>query len=230
MKKPIAIMGAMDEEVAVFVEQMELEREEVWHEFSFYLGKLWKQDVVVVKSRIGKVFAAMMTQHLIDIYSPTSVLFTGVAGGLNPDYEIGDVVVATDTIQHDLDARVFGYQRGQVPRTSYREFVCDQNLVKKALHAELEKGQLHQGRVLSGDQFISESQRPEFNYLRAELVGDAVEMEGAAVGQVCTVNQVPFLIIRTISDKADGTATQDYENFLPQVISNSMAVVKKLLI
>lgn len=229
MTQPIAVIGAMDEEIEVFKSHLELSREEQWHELTFYLGKLWGREIVLVKSGVGKVFAALVTQHLIDQYQPASVIFTGVAGGLNPAYEIGDVVVAKDTVQHDVDVRVLGYQRGQVPSSSYKEFVCDEQLVSKAMQTELEKGQLHLGRILSGDQFISDSQRPEFGYLREELGGDAVEMEGAAVGQVCVVNQIPFLVVRTISDQADGTATQDYKSFLPEVVQNSVAVVKQIV-
>jgi 5'-methylthioadenosine/S-adenosylhomocysteine nucleosidase len=227
MTKLIAIIGAMDEEIEVFKSHLELIGEEQWHEFIFYRGKLWGKEVVLVKSGVGKVFAAMITQHLIDTYQPESVIFTGVAGGLNPAYKIGDVVVAKDTIQHDMDGG--SYERGLIPRSSYREFVCDEDLVGKAMEAELEKGQLHLGRVLSGDQFISESHRPEFNYLREELAGDAVEMEGAAVGQVCVVNKLPFVVVRTISDQADGTAPQDFDKFLPKIVKNSVVVVKQIV-
>lgn len=229
MSKLVAIMGAMDEEVDVFKSHLELSREDVWHEFVFYQGKLWGKEVVLVKCGIGKVFAAMVTQHLIDTYQPASIIFTGVAGGLNPKYKIGDVVVAKDCIQHDLDARSFGYERGQVPGSSYKEFVCEEELVKKAIEAKLNKGQIYSGRILSGDQFISESHRPEYSYLKDELKGDAVEMEGAAVGQVCAVNEVPFVVIRTISDQADGEAPEDFAKFLPEVVNNSVAVIKQVL-
>ena len=229
MTQPIAIIGAMDEEIEVFKSHLELRGEDQWHEFTFYLGKLWGREVVLVQSGVGKVFAAMITQHLIDAYQPESVIFTGVAGGLNPDYKIGDVVVAKDTIQHDMDARAFGYGRGQVPGSSYKEFVCDKELVIRAMQAKLEKNKLHLGRILSGDQFISESHRPEFNYLREELAGDAVEMEGAAVGQVCVVNQLPFVVVRTISDQANGVAPQDFDKFLPEIVKNSVAVVKRII-
>lgn len=229
MANLVAIMGAMEEEVAAFVGQMELEREEEWHGFKFNLGKLWGQEVVVVRAGIGKVMTALVAQHLIETYQPNQIIFTGVAGALNPEYKIGDVVVAQDLIQHDLDARAFGYERGQIPRTEYREFRAETKLVKKSLQAELEKGQLHLGRILSGDQFISQSQRSEFEYLRAELKGDAVEMEGAALGQVCAINQVPFIVIRTISDQANGAAPQDYTQFMPQVAANSLAVVRAVI-
>ena len=230
MSRVIAIIGAMDEEVGVFKSHLESVNQDEWHEFVFYKGKLWGREVVLVKCGIGKVFAAMVTQHLLDTYLPQSVIFTGVAGGLNPRYKIGDVVIAKDTIQHDLEVSVMGYERGQVPGSSYKEFVCDEDLVKRALKADLPKGKIYLGSILSGDQFISESHRPEFGYLTQELRGDAVEMEGAAVGQVCTVNKVPFVIVRTISDQANGEAPEDYKKFLPKVVNNSTAVVKQILI
>ncbi len=229
MSELIAIIGAMDEEIEVFKSQLEGIKEESWHEFVFYQGKLWGREVVLVKCGIGKVFAAMVTQHLLDTYEPKQVIFTGVAGGLNLDYRIGDVVVAKDTIQHDLDARVMNYERGQVPGSSYKEFVCDEGLVSKAMEVKLENAQVYLGRILSGDQFISESHRPEYSYLTKELNGDAVEMEGAAVGQVCTVNGVPFVIIRTISDQANGEAPVAYEQFMPQVAANSEVIVRQLV-
>jgi len=229
MTKPIVIIGAMDEEIEFFKSHLELNTKVQWHEFVFYRGTLWGKEIVLVKSGVGKVFAALITQHLIDTYQPESVIFTGVAGGLNPAYKIGDVVVAKDTIAHDMDVRVFGCERGQVPGFSHKEFICDEDLVEKAMGTELEKGQLHLGRVLSGDQFISDSHRPEFSYLREELAGDTVEMEGAAVGQVCVVNQVPFVVVRTISDQADGTAPQDFNKFLPKIVRNSVAVVRRII-
>ena len=224
----IAIIGAMDAEIDEYLLYMNELKERRWNSFTFYEGEMHSKPVVLVKSGIGKVFAAMITQHLIDHYKPSRILFTGVAGALNPDYEIGDVVISTDCIQHDMDVSALGFERGRIPYTELKVFTADENLVETALSAEVNHP-LHSGRILTGDQFFTRKELLDHAYLTEELKGDAIEMEGAAVGQVCALNNLPFLIVRTISDKANDEASVNFNEFLPEVAKNSFAIVDHIL-
>ncbi len=224
--KRIAIIGALNEEIQELLTHLSNRKEKSWNEITFHEGILFGRDVVIVKCGVGKVFAALTTQKLIDFYTPQSLIFTGVAGAINPGYEIGDIVLANDCVQHDLDATGIGIPRGKVPFTKYHFFESDSSLVQKAKSAPT-KHTIHMGRILTGDQFLTDSSSLE--YLTSELKGDAVEMEGAAVGFTCTLNNIPFLIIRTISDKADHSATVDFTTFVEEVSKNSFSLIKHLL-
>ncbi len=221
-------MGALDAEIDEYIKLLENQKIKKWREFIFYEGLFCGKNIVIVKSGMGKVLAALTTQKLIDTYYPEVVIFTGVAGGLNIKHNIGDVIVAKDCIQHDFDARELGSARGAIPYTDYRFFETDQYLRTLALSAKLPQT-IHEGRVLTGDCFLTKKEINENNYLTEELRGDVVEMEGASVGQVCTVNKVPFLIIRTISDKANEEASIDFNKFLPLVAKNSFHLVSHIL-
>jgi len=227
-KKKIAIIGALDAEVDEYLKHLESPVRNIRKGSVFHEGRLCGQDLIVIKSGVGKVFAALNTQKLIDIYNPQCVIFTGVAGGLNKKFEIGDVVVAEDCLQHDLDARGLGFPRGTIPYTDYNLFVSDVRLRTLALSAKIRPA-IHRGRILTGDQFLTKKELNEYKYLIEDLKGDAVEMEGASVAQVCTVNKVPFLIIRTISDKADAEASINFNKFLPKVAKNSFFMVRHIL-
>ncbi len=227
--KPIGIIGAMDDEIKMYFSHL-TDMKEVKHKmFTFYVGTFHGKNVVLVKSGVGKVFSAMVCQYLIDKFDVGSVLFTGVGGSLNKTLEIGDVVVSTDSVHHDFDATPLGFKRGQISYTDYRFFAADKKLLKLALLAKLDGHKIIQGRVCTGDQFFTESHKKESTYLVNELKGDCIEMEGAAVAQVCTVNEVPHLIIRTVSDKADGTAVDDYNKFTPIIASNSFKIVESVV-
>lgn len=228
MNKPIAIIGALDAEIQEFLNYLQNLEKKVWKKFTFYEGTLCGKNVVIVKSGVGKVFAALTTQKLIDDYNPSHIIFSGVAGAINGTFDIGDIVIAKDCIQHDLDATALDIPRGTVPYTNYRFFKSDQQLLTHALSADIGHN-IFAGRILTGDQFLTKRELNEFEYLKEELAGDAVEMEGAAVAQVSTINEIPFLIIRTISDKANEEASVDFGAFLPEVAKNSFQMVKHIL-
>ncbi len=222
----IGIIGAMDEEIVMYTERL-AERKEVIHKtLTFYTGKLQGKEVVVVKSGVGKVFAAMICQQLIDKFGVGMILFTGVGGSLNPQLEIGDVVVSVDSVHHDFNAVSLGFPRGNISYTAYRFFKADEKLAALALEAKLKKNKIIPGRILTGDQFLTHNEKQEHRYLTEELKGDCVEMEGAAIAQVCVLNEIPHLIVRTVSDKADGTAVEDYNKFFPVVANNSFRIVE----
>jgi 5'-methylthioadenosine/S-adenosylhomocysteine nucleosidase len=225
-----AIIGAMEEEVAEFLAHAKVTRVTERPHFKVHEGMLFGAPVAIVKCGVGKVFAALITQHLIDRYAPSAVISTGVAGGLSPNLSIGDVVASRDCIQHDMDVAALGFARGHIPFSDLRVFWGDEALLKRALRAKLESGhRVSSGRILTGDQFIAGARHETHGHLTAELQGDAVDMESAAIAQVCFVNEVPFLSVRTISDKADGTAHVDFNAFLPEVVRNSFAVVRGIL-
>ena len=228
-RRPICILGAMDAEIREFLKHSDITNEEDWNEFVFREGKLCDTDVVIVKSGVGKVFAAMVSEKIIDEYNPKAVVFTGVGGGLNPTLEIGDVVVSSDCIQHDLDAEALGFPRGQIPYTEHRVFVSDRNLLRTALQTKLKGHKIFAGRILTGDQFITKKEMKDHKYLIDDLKGDVVEMEGGAIAQVCTITKTPFLIVRTISDKANGEAVEDFNAFSDVVAKNSFEVTQTIL-
>jgi adenosylhomocysteine nucleosidase len=226
----VAIIGAMDEEVSAFLAHAETQRVAERGTFRIHEATLFGVPVVVVKCGVGKVFAAMIAQHLVDACAPSAVISTGVAGGLSPDLAIGDVVVSRDCVHHDMDVRALGFARGHIPFTDLRFFASDPALGARALGARLASGhRVVRGRIVTGDQFISGARHETHAHLTDELNGDAVDMESAAIAQVCHAHGVPFVSIRTISDKADGSAHADFNAFLPEVARNSFEVVKSLL-
>ena len=169
----------------------------------------------------------MTTQRLIDVCKPECILFGGIAGSLNPKYSIGDLVIARDCMQHDLDATRFHFRLGEVPFEGIREIPCDPKLARIALSWDSGETAVHQGRILTGDRFLAD--KSSHRLLIEELGGDAVEMEGAGVGIVSHVNRVPFLLIRVISDKADGDAPTNFKVFLRRAADTLFDVVHHLL-
>jgi adenosylhomocysteine nucleosidase len=225
------IIGAMVEEVEEFLAHATVSRVVDRGAFHVHEAVMYGVPVAIIKCGVGKVFAAMITQHVIDTYAPVAVISTGVAGGLSPTLSIGDVVVSRDCLHHDLDTRALGFPRGRIPYTDYRFFSGDEALVRRAVAADLgsRNHKLVAGRILTGDQFIHGDRATTHAYLTEELEGDAVDMESAAIAQVCTVNRTPFVSVRTLSDMADGSADVDYMKFLPLVVNNSFHIVQHIL-
>lgn len=226
----IGIIGAMDEEVAQIVEVMTIEKEETKAQMNFKQGKLNGKDVVVVRSGIGKVNAAVCTQILADDFKVDYVINTGIAGSLKAEIDIADVVISSDVLHHDMDATGFGYALGQIPRMDTLSFKADERLIELAKErcakAVPEIG-VHVGRVVSGDQFISDKEVKQ--KISDNFDGFCTEMEGAAIAQASYLNGIPFVILRAISDKADDSATMDYPTFEKQAIKNSVSLIKELV-
>ena len=225
----LGIIGAMDEEVAKIKEQMEDVETKQIASMEFLKGTVKGHPVVVVRSGIGKVNAAMCTQILIDLFNVDAVINTGVAGSLNADINIGDIVLSTDALEHDMDAVAFGYPVGQIPRMDTLSFKADEQLRKTAKEI-CEKVNpdvtVFEGRVVSGDQFISDKQKKE--WLIENFAGYCTEMEGAAIAHAAYLNDIPFLIIRAISDKADDSASVDYPAFEAKAIEHSVRLLLAL--
>ena len=226
----VGIIGAMEEEVRELIEDMtECEMQER-ASMKFYKGMLYGKEAVVVQSGIGKVNAAICTQILADFYQVDQLINTGVAGSLDADINIGDIVISTDAVQHDMDVSMLGDPVGQIPRMDTFSFPADEKLVKLAVEVNKEVNpdiQTFTGRVLSGDQFISGKEKKE--YLVKTFDGKCAEMEGAAMAQTAYLNKVSYVIIRAISDKADNSATMDYPEFVKMAITHYVGLVKGLV-
>ncbi len=226
----IGIIGAMELEVETLKSEMSVSKIVKKANMDFYEGTLNGANVVIVRSGVGKVNAALCTQILVDIFNVTHIINTGVAGSLNAKLDIGDILVSKDALHHDVDVTIFGYKLGEVPQLGLREFPADEHLVTLALEAcRKVNPDIHAipGRVVSGDQFISENEIKE--KLIQEFHGDCAEMEGASIAHGAYLNHVPFVIIRAISDKADNSAEMDYPTFEAAAAKHSAALVRELV-
>jgi adenosylhomocysteine nucleosidase len=222
--EPFAIVGAMHEEIAALRPCLEGARTVRRAGRDFHLGRLDGHDVILVRCGIGKVAAATTTAVLLDAFDARALLFTGVAGGLGDAVHVGDIVVATTLLQHDMNAEPL-FPRWEVPLTGRARFGADAAWSARlaqasrevaATRAHADGAGIHQGLVVSGDRFVAT--RAESDQLRA-LLPDAlaVEMEGAAVAQVCHDFARPFAVVRTISDRADDAAHGDFQRFVDEV-------------
>lgn len=226
----IGIIGAMQEEVEQITAVMEIEKEETKAGMTFKAGRLSGKDVVIVVSGIGKVNAAICTQILVDDFNVDYVINTGIAGSLDASIDIGDIVISSDVLHHDVDATNFGYELGQVPRMDTLSFKADKRLIdiaKAACEKVIPEIGTHIGRVVSGDQFISDKATKE--RIIADFGGFCTEMEGASIAHTAYLNNVPFVILRAISDKADDSATMDYPTFEKQAIANGVKLIKEFV-
>ncbi len=226
----IGIIGAMEEEVELLKEKMTdtviIEKAGM----KFVKGTLKGQTAVVVRSGIGKVNAGICTQILADEFQVEVVINTGIAGSLKAEINIGDIVLSTDTMQHDVDAREFGYPLGQIPRMETLTFLADEKLRKLAKKVCEEVNpdiQVFEGRVASGDQFVADKETKEKIIENTQAY--CTEMEGAAIGQAAYLNKIPYLVIRAISDKADDSAHVDYPTFERQAIRHTVNLVSSMM-
>ena len=224
--KKLGIIGAMDEEVSILKEKLEAEQVKTIASMDFHVGKLEGKDVVIVRSGIGKVNAAVCAQILISVFEVDCVINTGVAGSLRNEINIGDIVLSEDALSHDMDATGFGYEPGIIPRMEESVFKADEQLlsIAKQVNEEVNTDiSTFVGRVVSGDQFISDAEKKK--YLVEKFQGYCTEMEGAAIAQTAYLNNVPYLVIRAISDKADNSAEMDYSEFERKAIEHTVKLV-----
>ena len=228
----IGIIGAMDKEVndlkALMNESSVTVKTVAGMEF--WSGNLEGHEVVLVRSGIGKVNAAVASSILADSFKVRAIINTGIAGSLDADIDIGDIVLATDALEHDMDVTGLGYERGVVPDQEISIYKADDEL-RKAAKEVCEKVnpdiKVFEGRVISGDQFISRKD------VKDDLVntfkGMCTEMEGAAIAHTCWLYNIPYLVIRSISDKADDSADMDYPSFQKKAIEHSVKLVAGLM-
>ena len=230
MSYKIGIIGAMEIEVLSLKKAMTVSRTLTKANMEFNEGKLGETDVVVVKSGICKVNAALCVQILIDDFKVTHIINTGAAGSLDAKIDIGDFVVSTDVVYHDVDATIFGYKKGEIPQTGRLEFPADKWMIEKIKKAAGDAnltGKLWEGRVCSGDQFISDSAVKDG--IKAEFDGLCCEMEGAGIAHASFLNNIPFVILRAISDKADGSEIMDYPEFEKKAAADCAALTESFI-
>ncbi|HBI91466.1 MAG TPA: 5'-methylthioadenosine/adenosylhomocysteine nucleosidase [Terrisporobacter glycolicus] len=230
--KKVGIIGAMELEVTTLRSLMNIEKTVKKASLTFYEGKLEDKEIVLVQCGIGKVNSALCAQILISEFDVNAIVNTGVAGAIHSSLDVNDIVISTEAIQYDVDARAFGYKKGQIPQMDNSIFIADERLVNAAYESSLAqvKGKefkIVKGRVATGDIFISSKE------LKEELENDfnayCGEMEGAAIAHACYLNDIPFVIIRAMSDKADGSANVTYDEFVIEAAENSKDIVLKML-
>ena len=226
----IGIIGAMESEVAQLVEKMEQVQVISKAGMKFYQGLLAGKEAVVVQCGVGKVNAALCTQILADKFEVCSIINTGIAGSLQAEINIGDIVLSEEAVYHDFDTAVFGYALGEVPGMGRLAFPADRQLIELAKEC-CEKAnpdiQVFTGRVVSGDQFIMS--REKKNWIKEHFDGCCTEMEGAAIAHGAWRNEIPFLIVRAISDKADDSANMTMHEFEPLAIRHTVNLLMEML-
>ncbi len=225
----VGILGAMKEEVEALIHALDNSEKITGSASLFFRGTLDGHEVVVAKTGVGKVLSALSAAEMINTFNPDFILFTGIAGGLSGDLEIGDLVVGTECIQYDFDVTALGFPVGQIPYSDYREISGAPELLasmKKFSHPEYT---VHFGRILTGDVFVTDKDDPVKKSRFDELQGMAVEMEGASVALTAAVYNTPVLVLRFISDKADGSAPSNFQDFLKSASRHSVELVRYLL-
>ena len=225
--KKLAIMGAMEEEIEPLLAHFENVKVTEFAKNKYYELTYNGLDIVVAYSKIGKVFASLTASTLIEKFGCDTLLFSGVAGGINPTLKIGDLIIANKLCQHDLDITAFGHPHGFVPEGAvYVE--TSKELRQVAFDTANENGiSVIEGIIATGDQFVHSSERKKF--IEDVFEADALEMEGASVAVVCNALNVPFLILRAISDTADMDAGFDFDEFLKSSAKNSADYIIKIV-
>ena len=227
----IGIIGAMNDEVQGLKDIMKKKKVVEKAGMEFCSGELGGKDVIVVKCGIGKVNASICAQILVDDYNIDALINVGVAGSLNKDIDVCDIVISKKAIQHDFSTGdTDNYEVGEIPEMGTKYFYADDLLIEKATRCaqRLNLGiKVFEGIVATGDQFINDEEKKD--YLVEEFGADCCEMEGASIAQVAHLNDVPFVILRSISDKADGDAVMSFDKFMEIAANNSMLLVMAMV-
>ena len=233
-KDYIGIISAMDTEIALLLKQVEVEEERIIADTTYYVGTLRDKPVVITQPGIGKINASSGATTLFNTWSISKLIFTGVAGGTRDDEEVLDQVIGTSVVEHDYGSLSndgftwCGGDPGKLEPGEYYE--CDKGLVNLAYECALtvmDQSHIHKGLIATGDQFIASSEYVK--WLQDEFDAYACEMEGAAIGKICVAYEKPFVLLRTLSDKADGEAHESYENFMDEAAEQSNKIVLKML-
>lgn len=239
----IGVMAALPEELGDVLAHLAASHSETRAGRQYHCGEIAGQSLVAVTARVGKVAAASTATTLIERFACDAIVFVGIAGGIGADLAVGDVVVATHLAQHDMDASPL-FPAGEIPLLKQRELpthpalsehlttACEQAIAawsQRRDHPHFMRSKLHRGLVLSGDQFVHANDHAR-DIARRWPKGLAVEMEGAAVAQVCVEHDVPVAVVRTISDRADDQATKDFNLFLREVASPMSSTMLRVLL
>lgn len=229
----LAVIGAMEEEVQLLRAEMSGVSEARHADILVTKGDFKGSEIALAQCGIGKVNAAICTQMLINLYRPEALVFSGVAGGLLPNMQVGDLVIASHLIQFDIDLTAFGRRHGELPDAD-RMIQSDPGLVEKtadafdlAFNGSAGDPNLMIGTVVSGDRFVEDTKT--LRWLQREFGALATEMEGAAVGYTCQLNAVPFVVIRGLSDTANESAPDDFKSNLETVCRHSYRLMEQLI-
>ena len=233
-RKRFGVIGAMDSEIQHLIGAMTNPKTEQHADLTFYRGNLGDQELVLVKCGIGKVNAARCTQMLIDRYAPDFLINTGIAGGIGDGLHVGDLVIASELVQHDFDISRFGHARGYVPpfgdgkqASVFRSSEAMMQVFLHTVSAFLPQNRVRIGRIATGDLFVADAETKQM--LKQEFSAIAVEMEGGAIAQTAEANGVPFLVVRAISDLADGTAAESFDAFEKETADLSARVTEAFI-
>jgi len=220
------IAGAVEQEVRFIIENLSKDSVSQWGRRRVHTGKIKNQDVVVTATGVGKVKSAASIQYMLDHFPIEAVIFTGMAGAVNPEVKVGDIVISQNVVEHDFDLG----GKGIVERMKIPWLEANPGLIDLAVRASHELGfgdRIHLGSVLTGDQAIIDSKKRK--WLWDTFRGDCVEMEGAAVASVCFQNGIPFVIIRAITDLADEYTANDFHRTMPQACKDAANIVLGML-
>jgi len=225
----IGIIGAMSVEVEKLKDMMENVKVEKISQIDFYCGKLYGNDVIVAVSGVGKVNSAICAQTMILKYSPSVIMNTGVAGGISKETKIGDLVIATAVVQHDMDSSPLGDPVGFISGINMIDIPCANYLVEllKKASETIENTNVFTGIIATGDQFINSDS--EIKRINEQFGAIATEMEGGSIGHVCFVNGVDFCVVRSISDGGDGSSNMDFVEFLDLAVKKSIELTINFL-
>jgi len=229
----LGIIGAMDEEVQLLLKNMTRKKETVHAQIAVTTGKFKGVEIALAQSGIGKVSATICTQMMIDLFKPRAMIFSGVAGGLLPNMLAGDIIVASHVVEYDMDLTAFGRRHGETPGRD-RLIECNPDLVAKATSAfdaafdgAKNAPNLMLGTIASGDRFVQDKNM--LRWLQREFAALATEMEGAAFGHTCHLNDLPFVVIRALSDSSGNDASGDFKNNLHRACLNSFHLMEKMI-
>lgn len=224
------IIAAMQEEMCEIEKIMEEKQAKQIYELNFIIGKINSLDVVLVEAGVGKVNAARTTQILIDNFNVEAIINVGSAGSANDELDIGDIVIGEKIVQHDFDITAFGHPKGYISNVG-QYIESDSILIKKMEQAILKmqdnEFKIKLGTIASGDIFCTEPKMKE--KIRYKFEADAIEMEGAAIAQVCKLDNIPFIIIRSISDKPNGNNHITFDQFLEKASKRCAQIIKEFL-
>ena len=226
----VGIIGAMKDEVESLKSAADVQKTTEIASMEFCEGTLGDTPVVIVQCGMGKVNAGICAHTLINDFGCTEIINTGVAGSLDSRIDIGDIVVSTEAVQHDFDVEAIGFKKGEIPYTGLIAFPADNDLHAEAVNAVKEMApdiHVFEGRVCSGDQFISTKEQRDT--IISSFGGLCCEMEGAAIAQTCYLNDTPYVVIRAISDKPDGAEAADYQAFEAQAAARCASIVEYMV-
>lgn len=224
----IGIIGAMPVEMEKIAGEIQNKKEKTISGIKFIKGFIGKTEVVTAVCGVGKVFAAVCAQTMILKYRPEMIINTGVAGGISKELKIGDIVIAADVVQHDMDTTALGDPAGMISGLNIIKIPADKHLADKMACSVKAVGKRPLlGTIVSGDQFINDNAKKE--HLRKTFSAAACEMEGGAIGQVCHINKTPFVVIRAVSDTADEDSGSDFISFAEMAAENSANVIKHFI-